>query len=59
MQESFDEEHKEDRKEDELEDNFNLTSTNIVTKDTTKIGFEFPFDLNNLFSMQYSFDTLK
>ena len=23
------------------------------------MNFDFPFDLNNLFSMQYSFDTLK
>ena len=24
-----------------------------------KMSFNFPFDLNNLFSLQYSFDTLK
>ena len=24
-----------------------------------KMNFDFPFDLNNLFSLQYSFDTLK
>ena len=24
-----------------------------------KLKLDFPFDLNNLFSMQYSFDTLK
>ena len=24
-----------------------------------KLKFDFPFDLNNLFSLQYSFDTLK
>ena len=24
-----------------------------------KMKFDFPFDLNNLFSLQYSFDTLK
>jgi hypothetical protein len=27
--------------------------------DASKPVLEFPFDLNNLFSLQYSFDTLK
>ena len=27
--------------------------------DSSKPTLEFPFDLNNLFSLQYSFDTLK
>ena len=30
-----------------------------LTRKTEKAKVDFPFDLNNLFSMQYSFDQLK
>ena len=54
MQESFHEDHKEDEA-----DLLSNTGTDIKTREETKMNFDFPFDLNNLFSMQYSFDTLK
>lgn len=53
MQEQFQEDHKEDEV-----DVFNTTKADVKTSEA-KLEFKFPFDLNNLFSMQYSFDTLK
>jgi hypothetical protein len=53
MQESFDEDHKMDEG-----DTFNVTQKDVSMAEY-KLDSEFPFDLNNLFSMQYSFDTLK
>ena len=36
-----------------------LQTQKDVKIDNFQMDAEFPFDLNNLFSMQYSFDTLK
>jgi len=55
MQEQFQEQ--EEHKLDEG-DNFS-GALNTLKTDVTQVDIEFPFDLNNLFSMQYSFDTLK
>ena len=55
MQEQFQEQ--EEHKLDEG-DNFS-NALNTLKTDVTHVDIEFPFDLNNLFSMQYSFDTLK
>jgi hypothetical protein len=46
--------------EDEKENVFDRTTASLKTADNyQKLKTEFPFDLNNLFSMQYSFDVLK
>jgi len=47
--------------EDENQDSaFNKTMSKMSAEDgLTGIKFEFPFDLNKLFDLQYSFDTLK
>mgnify|MGYP000087682164 CR=1 FL=1 len=54
MQDSHEEDHKLDEN-----DAFGITRTAVKNEGYQKLGVEFPFDLNNLFSMQYSFDTLK
>jgi len=46
----------EDHKMDEP-DVFKKTGAKLTTEQG--ISMDFPFDLNNLFSMQYSFDVLK
>lgn len=46
----------EDHKMDES-DVFNPTDAKLTSEQ--HISMDFPFDLNNLFSMQYSFDVLK
>ena len=46
----------EDHKMDEP-DVFKQTSSKLSSEQ--HISMDFPFDLNNLFSMQYSFDVLK
>lgn len=51
------EDHKID--ESDLFSNTMPATANQSTHQTHKAAMNFPFDLNNLFSMQYSFDTLK
>lgn len=46
----------EEFKHQDSKEGFNQT---ISFDNTTKIKLDFPFDLNNLFNMNYSFDVLK
>ena len=56
MSHNFDEEAKENMKRDGSKEGF---QQNLSFDSTTKMKIEFPFDLNNLFNMSYSFDILK
>ena len=45
---------------EQASDSFQRRMTlNEEKEQLAKLNFDFPFDLNNLFSLQYSFDTLK
>jgi len=60
MQTSTEDHKTEDHKQDE-QDVFKNTGDTTTAKLSSEqhISMDFPFDLNNLFSMQYSFDVLK